>query len=138
MLIDGKWTADWHPVQATDEKGGFVRQTSSFRHWVTPDGSPGITGEGGFIAEPDRYHLYVALICPWASRTLIARKLKGLEEVISVSVVEPWLLEEGWHFGDYPGADRDTLNNVEWLHQLYTHADPMFTGRRPGVDAPGR
>ncbi|GJL35239.1 glutathione-dependent reductase [Enterobacter hormaechei] len=129
MLIDGKWTADWHPVQATDEKGGFVRQTSSFRHWVTPDGSPGITGEGGFIAEPDRYHLYVALICPWASRTLIARKLKGLEEVISVSVVEPWLLEEGWHFGDYPGADRDTLNNVEWLHQLYTHADPMFTGR---------
>ncbi len=129
MLIEGKWTADWHPVQATDEKGGFVRQTSSFRHWVTPDGAPGITGEGGFIAEPDRYHLYVALICPWASRTLIARKLKGLESVISVSVVEPWLLDEGWHFGDYPGADRDTLNQTEWLHQLYTRADPRFTGR---------
>lgn len=129
MLIDGKWTADWHPVQATDEKGGFVRQTSSFRHWVTPDGAPGITGDGGFIAEPDRYHLYVALICPWASRTLIARKLKGLEAVVSVSVVEPWLLDEGWHFGDYPGADLDRLNNAEWLHQLYTRADPHFTGR---------
>ena len=129
MLIDGKWTADWHPVQATDEKGGFVRQTSSFRHWVTPDGAPGITGDGGFIAEADRYHLYVALICPWASRTLIARKLKGLEAVVSVSVVEPWLLDEGWHFGDYPGANRDSLNNAEWLHQLYTHADATFTGR---------
>lgn len=129
MLVNGKWTAEWHPVQATDEKGGFVRQTSSFRHWVTPDGAAGITGDAGFIAEPGRYHLYVALICPWASRTLIARKLKGLEEVVSVSVVEPWLLDEGWHFGDYPGADRDTLNNAEWLHQLYTRADGTFTGR---------
>jgi len=129
MLVNGKWTAEWHPVQATDEKGGFVRQTSSFRHWVTPDGSAGITGDAGFIAEPDRYHLYVALICPWASRTLIARKLKGLEEVVSVSVVEPWLLDEGWHFGDYPGANHDTLNNAEWVHQLYTQADSTFTGR---------
>ena len=129
MLVNGKWTAEWHPVQATDEKGGFVRQTSSFRHWVTPDGSAGVTGDAGFIAEPDRYHLYVALICPWASRTLIARKLKGLEEVVSVSVVEPWLLDEGWHFGDYPGANRDLLNNAEWVHQLYTQADSTFTGR---------
>ena len=129
MLIEGKWTADWHPVQATDKQGGFVRQTSSFRHWVTPDGAPGMTGDGGFIAEPDRYHLYVALICPWASRTLIARKLKGLEQVVSVSVVEPWLLDEGWHFGDYPGSTRDTLNHTEWLHQLYTRANPQFTGR---------
>ncbi|MFK8256260.1 glutathione S-transferase family protein [Erwinia sp. AnSW2-5] len=123
MLVNGKWTAEWHPVQATDEKGGFVRQTSSFRHWVTADGS------SGFLAEPDRYHLYVALICPWASRTLIARKLKGLEAVISVSVVEPQLTDEGWHFGDFPGADRDTLNHAEYLHQLYTRADDSFTGR---------
>lgn len=123
MLVNGKWTAEWHPVQATDEKGGFVRQTSSFRHWVTADGS------SGFLAEPDRYHLYVALICPWASRTLIARKLKGLEEIISVSVVEPQLTDEGWHFGDFPGADRDTLNHAEYLHQLYTRADDSFTGR---------
>lgn len=129
MLVNGKWTAQWHPVQATDEKGGFVRQTSSFRHWVTPDGLPGITGDGGFQAQPERYHLYVALICPWASRTLIARKLKGLEDVVSVSVVEPWLLDEGWHFGDYPGAHRDELNGAEWVHQLYTQADSTFTGR---------
>lgn len=123
MLVNGKWTAEWHPVQATDEKGGFVRQTSSFRHWVTADGS------SSFLAEPDRYHLYVALICPWASRTFIARKLKGLEEIISVSVVEPQLTDEGWHFGDFPGADRDTLNHAEYLHQLYTRADDSFTGR---------
>lgn len=129
MLVKGKWTADWHPVQATDEKGGFVRQISSFRHWVTPDGTPGPTGEGGFAAEADRYHLYVALICPWASRTLIARSLKGLQDVVSVSVVEPKLTDEGWRFGDYPGANRDTLNHVQYLHQLYTRADDSFTGR---------
>ena len=68
MLVNGKWSAEWHPVQAKDAKGGFVRQTSSFRNWITPDGSPGPTGNGGFKAEAGRYHLYVALICPWASR----------------------------------------------------------------------
>lgn len=129
MLVNGTWTADWHPVQASDAKGGFVRQISGFRNWVTPDGSPGVTGDGGFQAEADRYHLYVAFICPWASRTLMARKLKGLESVISVSVVEPCLLDQGWHFGDYPGANRDELNGTEWLHQLYTMADPHYTGR---------
>lgn len=129
MLVNGQWQADWQPVQATDSQGGFVRQTSSFRHWVTADGRPGPTGEGGFKAEPGRYHLYVALICPWASRTLIARQLKGLQQVISVSVVEPRLLEQGWHFGDYPGSDSDTLNGATWLHELYTRADPHFTGR---------
>ena len=76
MLVNGKWVENWQPVQASDGKGGFVRQTSSFRNWITPDGSPGPTGEGGFKAEAGRYHLYVALICPWASRTLIGRKLK--------------------------------------------------------------
>jgi len=83
MLVDGRWSGDWQPVQAKDAKGGFVRQTSSFRHWVTPDGRPGPTGEGGFAAEAGRYHLYAALICPWASRALIARKLKGLENVVA-------------------------------------------------------
>lgn len=129
MLVNGKWTSEWHPVQAKDEKGGFVRQTSSFRNWVTPDGSAGPTGKGGFRAEAGRYHLYVALICPWASRTLIARKLKGLEDAISVSVVEPALSPEGWRFGDYPGADRDRLNGATYMHELYTRADPHFTGR---------
>ena len=87
MLVDGKWMAKWQPVQATDAKGGYVRQISSFRHWITPDGVAGPTGEDGFKAETGRYHLYVALICPWASRTLIAHKLRQLEAVISVSVV---------------------------------------------------
>ena len=129
MLVQGKWTEDWHPVQAKDEQGGFVRQTSSFRNWVTPDGSAGPTGAAGFRAEAGRYHLYVALICPWASRTLMARKLKRLDSVISVSVVEPALTAQGWQFGDYPGADRDTLNGATFLHELYTRADPVFTGR---------
>jgi len=129
MLVNGRWTADWHPVQAKDEKGGFVRQISSFRSWVTPDGSAGPTGEAGFKAEAVRYHLYVALICPWASRTLIARKLKKLEEAIPVSIVEPALTDQGWRFGDYPGAGRDTLNGATYLHELYTRADPAYTGR---------
>lgn len=129
MLVDGKWTADWHPVQATDAKGGFVRQISGFRNWVTPDGEAGPTGDAGFKAEAGRYHLYVALICPWASRTLIGRKLKKLEDVISVSVVEPRLAAEGWQFGDYPGADRDVLNDATYMHQIYTMADPHYTGR---------
>jgi len=123
MLVNGKWSAEWHPVQATDQQGGFVRQTSHFRHWISADGS------SAFAAEPDRYHLYVALICPWASRTLLARSLKGLDKVISVSVVEPQLGAQGWRFGDYPGADRDWLNKAEYLHELYTRADADFTGR---------
>lgn len=129
MLVDGKWTADWQPVQAKDEKGGFVRQISGFRNWVTPDGAAGPTGEGGFVAEPDRYHLYVAYICPWASRTLIGRSLKGLKDVIGVSVVEPALTREGWRFGDYPGSTPDTVNGVTYMYELYTRADPHFTGR---------
>jgi putative glutathione S-transferase len=129
MLVDGKWTADWHPVQANDAKGGFVRQISGFRNWITPDGSAGPTGEGGFKAEAGRYHLYVALICPWASRTLMGRTLKKLGEAISVSVVEPALSEEGWRFGDYPGAERDLLNGATYLHEIYTSADPHYTGR---------
>ena len=129
MLIDGKWSAAWQPVQATDAKGGFVRQVSSFRSWVTPDGSAGPTGEGGFRAESDRYHLYAALVCPWATRVLIARKLKRLEDVVSVAVVEPRLSEEGWRFGDTPGASRDAVNGATYLHEIYTRADPRFTGR---------
>ena len=84
MLVEGKWVADWQPVQKADEKGRFVRQTSTFRNWVTADGSAGPTGTGGFKAEAGRYRLYVALICPWACRTLITRSLKGLEAAIPV------------------------------------------------------
>lgn len=129
MLVDGKWTEDWQPVQKADEKGRFVRQTSSFRNWITPDGSPGPTGEGGFKAEAGRYRLYVALICPWASRTLIARSLKGLEALIPVTVVNPVLTAQGWQFGGYPGADQDPLFAASYMHEIYTRADAHFTGR---------
>ena len=129
MLVDGKWTDAWQPVQATDAKGGFVRQDSSFRSWVTPDGSAGPTGEAGFRAEKGRYHLYAALTCPWATRVLIARKLKRLEDVVSVSIVEPALTDQGWRFGDYPGATRDAVNGATYLHEIYTRADPRYTGR---------
>jgi putative glutathione S-transferase len=129
MLVKGQWTTSWHPVQATDAKGGFVRQVSSFRQWVTPDGTPGPTGCGGFKAEAGRYHLYAALICPWASRTLIARRLKRLEDAVSVTIVEPQITGQGWRFGDYPGAGRDRLNGATYLHELYSRADPHFTGR---------
>ena len=129
MLVNGKWTANWQPVQAKDDQGRFVRQVSSFRNWVTADGAPGLTGTGGFKAEAGRYRLYVALICPWASRTLIARKLKGLEALIPVTVVNPVLTDEGWAFGGYPGADADPLHGATHMHQLYTHADASFTGR---------
>ena len=129
MLVNGKWTEDWQPVQATDAKGGFVRQVSSFRNWVTPDGSAGPTGEGGYAAAAGRYHLYVALICPWASRTLITRKLKKLDNAISVSIVEPALSDQGWRFGDYPGSNRDDLNGATYLHELYSRADGSFSGR---------
>lgn len=129
MLVNGKWTANWQPVQAKDDQGRFVRQVSSFRNWVTADGSAGPTGVGGFKAEAGRYRLYVALICPWASRTLIARKVKGLEALIPVTVVNPVLTDEGWAFGGYPGADPDPLHGAAFMHQLYTRADGDFTGR---------
>ncbi len=129
MLVNGKWTADWHPVQAKDGEGRFVRQQSSFRNWITADGAPGPTGKGGFKAEAGRYRLYVALICPWASRTLIARKLKGLEDLIPVTVVNPVLTAQGWGFGGYRGAGADPLHKASHLHQLYTHADDDYTGR---------
>ena len=129
MLVNGVWQENWQPVQSKDEQGRFIRQTSSFRHWITPDGSAGPTGEAGFKAEPGRYHLYVAYICPWASRTLMARALKGLAPFIDVTVVNPQLTDQGWAFGGFPGATPDPLNGAEFMHQLYTQADPTYTGR---------
>lgn len=129
MLVEGIWSSDWQPIQAKDDKGAFVRQTSSFRHWVTPDGAAGPTGEQGFKAEAGRYHLYAGLICPWACRTLIVRSLKGLDAAIDVTIVEPALTEQGWRFGDYPGASPDRLNGARYMHEIYTRADPRYTGR---------
>jgi glutathionyl-hydroquinone reductase len=129
MLVDGTWQDDWQFSKSTDDHGRFVRQISSFRNWVTPDGSAGPTGVGGFRAEPGRYHLYVALNCPWACRTLILRKLKKLDEAISVSITVPEFTDQGYAFGDYPGAIRDPLHDVHYVHELYSRADPHFTGR---------
>ena len=129
MLVDGRWQSDWKPVDKTDDNGGFIRQASTFRSWVTPDGAPGPTGDGGFEAEAGRYHLYVSLGCPWASRTLVARALKGLEEAISVSVVEPAISDQGWTFGDVAGADAASLDGDRYLHQVYARADPHVSGR---------
>jgi len=110
------------------EKGEFVRTESSFRNWVTKDGSAGPTGEAGFVAEPGRYHLYVSYACPWAHRALIFRALKGLEDVISVSVVHPLMPSESWVFGDYPGATEDHINHAHYLYENYVKADPQFDG----------
>jgi len=110
------------------ENGEFIRAVSNFRNWVTKDGSPGPTGEAGFEAEPGRYHLYVSHACPWAHRTLIFRALKGLEDVISISVVHPLMPEESWVFSEYPGATVDHVNNVHYLYEAYKIADPNFNG----------
>ena len=129
LLVNGQWVGKWHPVQAKDDQGRFIRQTSSFRNFITADGSPGDTGDGGFAAEADRYHLYVAFICPWACRTLLVRTLKGLDDLISLSAVEPVLTDQGWRFGPYPGAGPDRVNGVTYLHQIYSLADAQYTGR---------
>jgi glutathionyl-hydroquinone reductase len=121
--------SDWQPVQSKDEEGRFVRQLSSFRNWVTSDGSARSTGDAGFKAEAGRYHLYIALICPWASRTLMARKIKKLEAVISVDIVEPFLAEQGWKFGNYPGSGQDSINSATYMHEIYTRVDAHYSGR---------
>ncbi|HHI94706.1 MAG TPA: glutathione S-transferase family protein [Gammaproteobacteria bacterium] len=110
-------------------KGEFIRVTSVFRNWITKDGSPGPTGEGGFVAEPGRYHLYVSYACPWAHRTLIFRKLKGLEDIISVSVVHPLMPAQSWVFGEYPGATPDQVNSAKTLAEIYQIADAGFNGQ---------
>lgn len=127
LLVDGVWRDQWYDTASTG--GRFERKASSFRNWVTADGAPGPSGEGGFKAEPRRYHLYVSLACPWAHRTLIGRALKGLEEAITVSVVDPHMGAEGWVFGDTPGATPDPIHHANRLYEVYLAADPSYTGR---------
>ena len=138
MLVNGKWEGDGQMRKSTDSQGRFVRQASTFRNWVTPDGTPGPTGVGGFKAEPGRYHLYVTLNCPWACRTLIFRKLKKLDEIISVSIAIPEFTEQGYSFGDYAGSIPDPLYNIRYVHELYTRADPSLYGPRNGTRAVGQ
>lgn len=128
LLVEGIWKDQWYDTKSTG--GKFERSESQVRHWITADGSPGPTGEGGFKAEHGRYHLYVSLACPWAHRTLIFRELKGLTESISVSVVHPVMLENGWTFGtDFPSATGDEIYGKQFLYELYQQVDPQYTGR---------
>ena len=127
LLIDGAWHDQWYDTASTG--GRFQRKDSSFRHWVTADGAPGPSGDGGFGAEPGRYHLYVSLACPWAHRTLIMRKLKGLDRMLDVSVVHWRMLDQGWTFEEGPGVVPDPVLRAHALHELYTAADARYTGR---------
>ncbi|MFO1067760.1 MAG: glutathione S-transferase family protein [Geminicoccaceae bacterium] len=127
QLVDGRWHDVWYDTGSTG--GRFVRSDARFRNWVTADGSPGPSGAGGFRAEAGRYHLYVSLACPWAHRTLIYRALKGLEGLIDVSVVHWLMRENGWTFAPGPGCTGDRLQGFEFLHQVYTTADPAYSGR---------
>jgi glutathionyl-hydroquinone reductase len=125
LLIDGVWQQDG---QRTKD-GHFIRPTPRYRNWVTPDGAPGPTGEGGFEAASGRYHLYVSLACPWAHRTVIFRKLKALENVISMSAVSPDMLQDGWTFNKEEGSTGDDVNGKSKLSEIYLLADPKYSGR---------
>jgi len=127
QLVDGVWRDEQHSERTPD--GRFLRPSTRFRNWVTEDGSPGPTGEGGFAAARGRYHLYVAYACPWAHRTIIMRMLKGLEDVVSMSIVEPLYGPHGWLFGTSPGTIPDTVNGASELAEIYLRADPKYTGR---------
>jgi glutathionyl-hydroquinone reductase len=126
LLVDGIWQDDDQAVRT--QNGHFVRPVTRYRNWISPDGKAA-TGDGGFAAARGRYHLYVALACPWAHRTVIMRMLKGLEDVVSMSVVEPLYGPHGWKFGTMPGATPDTANGKSELAEIYLLADPHFTGR---------
>ena len=127
LLVHGKWVDRWYNTKG--HEGHFVRKAAQFRNWVTADGSPGPSGRGGFKAEAGRYHLYVSLACPWANRTLIFRHIKGLEEMISLSVVHWTMGREGWTFEPGEGVVPDPLHNAHYLHEVYTGADPDYSGR---------
>jgi glutathionyl-hydroquinone reductase len=126
-LVNGIWETT--STKEVKKDGQFVRKASAFRNWVTVDGSPGPTGDGGFKGEPGRYHLYVSYACPWAHRALIYRSILGLEDAIDVSVVHPVNMENGWEFSGYPGATPDAIHNAKFMHQVYTHAQADYSGK---------
>ncbi|MEH6577702.1 MAG: glutathione S-transferase family protein [Amphritea sp.] len=127
LLVKGQWQDQWY--ETADSDGEFIRESAGFRNWVTADGEAGSSGVGGFKATAGRYHLYVSLACPWAHRTLIFRKLLGLEDLIGVSVVSPLMMGEGWSFDTETGSTGDSLYNSEFMHQIYTRAKADYTGR---------
>lgn len=119
-LVNGQWTTEW---TERDQKGQFQRMPTQFKNWISADGS------SGFVAEPGRYHLYISLGCPWAHRTALLWKLKGLEGIIGLSIVDPVISKYGWQFSDRPGSIRDDVNNADYLWQIYVKADSNYTGR---------
>jgi glutathionyl-hydroquinone reductase len=127
LLVDGRWHDTWYDTKAT--QGRFVRTEAQFRNWITRDGRAGPTGKEGFRAERGRYHLYVSLACPWAHRVLIYRKLKALEEHLPLSAVNLYMGTEGWTFEPGPGVIPDTVNGARKLYEVYTAADPTYSGR---------
>jgi putative glutathione S-transferase len=127
LLVDGVWQD--HDRDIAGAGGTFARTKSTFRNWVTPDGAPGPSGSGGFPAARGRYHLYVALSCPWAHRTLIFRALKQLEGAISLSVVSPQMKSGSWDFSEFPGVIADSVNHKQTMPEVYLAADARFTGR---------
>ncbi|MFU8764220.1 MAG: glutathione S-transferase family protein [Haliea sp.] len=127
MLVNGRWKDVWYDTDGN--AGRFERESARFRHWVTADGSAGPSGDSGYAAESGRYHLYVSLACPWAHRTLIVRTLKGLEALIDVSVVSPLMLDQGWTYTEAEDSSGDLVNGHQFHHQVYTRANPDYTGR---------
>ena len=127
LLQNGNWVDQWYDTKSTN--GQFRRQDSQFRNWVTSDGSAGPSGRSGFKAEADRYHLYVSLACPWASRALIFRALKGLEEIIPVSIVHWYMGKNGWTFETGEGTIDDHINGADYLYEIYLKAEANYSGR---------
>ena len=127
LLFDGKWVDQWYDTKSSG--GKFVRSAAQFRNWITADGSAGESGKPGFKAESGRYHLYVSMACPWAHRTLIFRALKGLTDHIDVSAVHPDMLDQGWSFEKDGVAQGDPIYGSQFTHNLYTRADPSYSGR---------
>lgn len=127
LLVEGEWRDSWYDTES--HGGRFKRQDAQFRNWITPNGDPGPSGEGGFAAEPERYHLYVSYACPWAHRTLIYRAIKGLEQMIDLSVVHWFMGSEGWTFEAAEGVVPDPIHGARRAYEIYLAADPKYTGR---------
>ncbi|MCZ0703064.1 putative glutathione S-transferase [Natronobacillus azotifigens] len=128
LLVDGQWHDEEKDIKSNEE-GRFIRKDSQFRNWITPDGTPGPDGEEGFKAEANRYHLYVSYACPWANRALIMRNIKGLKDIISVSVVNPFRENKGWTFEPADGVVPDPVMDAKYLYEIYAKADPSYSGR---------
>jgi len=127
LLQEGKWVDQWYDTKSSG--GRFVRKAPQFRSWITADGTKGPSGEGGFKAEAGRYHLYVSLACPWAHRALIFRALKGLEDMISISVVHWYMADKGWTFQSGDDVIPDSINNAQYMYEIYTSAMSDYSGR---------